>query len=131
MTLFIQICGAVFLAIVLVLSLKNTSKEFAAILAMFVCCIAALGALSYLQPVLQFLQSLEKLGDLDNTMVEILLKSTGIGIVTDIAMLVCKDAGNESMGKSVQLLGSAVILYLSIPLFTALIELLQKILGEI
>ena len=50
---------------------------------------------------------------------------------TEIANLVCKDAGNESMGKSVQLLGTAVILYLSMPLFTALIDLLQKILGEL
>jgi len=131
MTLFVQICGAVFLAVVLVLALKSTSKEFAAVLAMVVCCLTTVAALNYLKPVLQFLQSLENLGNLDNTMVEILLKSTGIGIITDIAMLVCKDAGNESMGKAVQILGSAVILYLSVPLFTALIELLQKILGGI
>ena len=64
-------------------------------------------------------------------MVEILMKSTGIGIITEIANLVCKDAGNESMGKSMQLLGTAVILYLSLPLFQTLIELLQKILGEL
>ena len=50
-------------------------------------------------------------------------------IGTDV--LVCKDAGNESMGKSMQLLGSAAILYLSVPLFAALLELLQKILGEL
>ena len=64
-------------------------------------------------------------------MIEILMKATGIGIVTEIANMVCKDAGNESMGKSMQLLGSAVILYLSMPLFQVLIDLLQKILGEL
>ena len=74
---------------------------------------------------------LEELSGLDGDMVAILLKATGIGIVAEIANLVCKDAGNESMGKSLQLLGSAVILYLSIPLFTALIDLLQKVLGEL
>ena len=63
--------------------------------------------------------------------IEILMKATGIGIVTEIANMVCKDAGNESMGKSMQLLGSAVILYLSMPLFQVLIDLLQKILGEL
>ena len=64
-------------------------------------------------------------------MVATLLKVTGIGMVTEIAALVCKDAGNESMGKSMQLLGTATILWLSMPLLTALIELLQKILGEL
>ena len=131
MTLFLQVSGAVLLAVILVLTLKSHSKEIGTILAIAVCCMTALAALHYLQPVIAFLHTLRKLGDLDSGMVSTLLKVTGIGIVSEIANLVCKDAGNESMGKSMQLMGSAVILYLSVPLFTALIELLQKILGEL
>lgn len=129
MTLFLQVCGAVLLTVILVLALKSNGKEVGTVLAVAVCCMTALAALNYLQPVLVFLQELEALGGLDNTMVETLLKVTGIGIITEVANLVCKDAGNESMGKSLQLLGTAVILYLSMPLFNALIELMQKILG--
>ena len=91
----------------------------------------AMAALHYLQPVLQFLDTLEDIGGLDDDMVKLLLKASGIGLITEIAVLVCKDAGNESMGKSMQLMGVAVILYLSMPLFTALLELLQQILGEL
>ena len=131
MTLFIQTCGCVLLTVILILALKNHSKEIATILAVVVCCMTAIAALNYLQPVLTFLQTLEALGGLDNAMIEILLKSAGIGMITEIAAFVCKDAGNESLGKTLQFFGSAVILYLSIPLFTALIELLQKILGEL
>lgn len=119
------------LAVILVLTLKQHSKETGTTLAIAVCCMTAIAALNYLQPVLQFLHTLENIGQLDNDMIKILLKVTGIGIITEIAGLVCKDAGNESMGKSMQILGCAVILYLSIPMFTALINLLQKILGEI
>ena len=129
MTLFLQVCGAVLLTVILVLALKSNGKEVGTVLAVAVCCMTALAALNYLQSVLVFLQELEALGGLDNTMVETLLKVTGIGIITEVANLVCKDAGNESMGKSLQLLGTAVILYLSMPLFNALIELMQKILG--
>lgn len=131
MTLFLQVCGAVLLAVILVLTLKSHGKDIGTILAIAVCCMVALAAIEYLQPVLSFLESLENLGGLDGDMVTTLLKATGIGIITEIANLVCKDAGNESMGKSMQLLGTAVILYLSMPLFTTLIELLQKILGEL
>ena len=131
MTQFLQISGAVLLAVILVLALKSYCKEIGTILAITVCCLTGLTALRYLQPVLEFLKKLEDLGGLDEIMIEILLKSTGIGIITEIANLVCKDAGNESMGKSMQLLGTAVILYLSLPLFQTLIELLQKILGEL
>lgn len=131
MTLYLQVCGAVLLAVILVLALKSHSKEIGALLAIGVCILTALAALNYLEPVLTFVQALENLGGLDGSMVTTLLKVTGIGIITEIANLVCKDAGNESMGKSMQLLGTCVILYLSMPLFTALIELLQKILGEL
>ena len=131
MTLFLQVCGAILITVILVLSLKSQSKEIGSILAIAACCMTALAALHYLRPVIDFLHTLQKLGSLDKHMVSTLLKVTGIGIVSEIANLVCKDAGNESMGKSMQLLGTAVILYLSMPLFTALIELLQKILGEL
>jgi stage III sporulation protein AD len=131
MTPFLQISGAVLLAVILVLALKSYCKEISTILAITVCCLTGLTALRYLQPVLEFLKKLEDLGGLDEVMIEILLKATGIGILSEIANLVCKDAGNESMGKSMQLLGTAVILYLSLPLFQTLIELLQKILGEL
>lgn len=131
MTLFLRVCATVLIAVVLVLSLKSHNKEIGTVLALAACCISAIAALTYLQPVLAFLKTLETLGGLDDHMVEILLKVTGIGIITEISNLVCKDAGNESMGKGIQLLGSTVILYLSLPLFDALIKLIQKILGEL
>jgi stage III sporulation protein AD len=131
MVLYLQICGAVLLAVILMLTLKNTSKDISTVLSVVVCCIVVIAALQYLKPVLTFLQTLENLGKLDHSLVNTMLKATGIGIISEIANLVCKDAGSESMGKSLQLMGTAVILYLSMPLFTALIELLQKILGEL
>ena len=131
MTLYLQVCGGVLLAQILVLTLKSNGKDIGTVLAVAVSCMVALAAMQYLHPVLEYLQSLENLGGLDSTMVTTLLKVTGIGLISEIASLVCKDAGNESMGKSLQLLGTAVILYLSMPLFTEVIDLLQKILGEL
>lgn len=131
MTHYLQVSGALLLSIILILALKSYCKEIAAVLSIAACCMTAIVALSYLQSVLEFLRHLERLTSLNNDMVETLLKITGIGIITEITCLVCKDAGNESMGKSMQLLGTGVILYLSIPMFYSLIELLQTILGEL
>ena len=84
-----------------------------------------------LEPVLDFLRELETLGDLQGDMLGILLKAVGIGLVSEIAGLVCTDAGNGSLGKTLQMLGSAVILYLSLPIFTAMLELIREILREL
>lgn len=130
MTAFLQACAAVLLAVILILA-QGKNKEMGTLLSLGVCCMVVLIALSYLRPVIDFLGSLETLGGLDSTMVETLLKIAGIGMVSEIACLVCNDAGNSSLGKAVQLLGTAVILWLSVPLLTALVELLQTILGEL
>ena len=101
------------------------------LLTMAVCCMVAMIAISYLEPVLDFLRELETLGDLQGDMLGILLKAVGIGLVSEIAGLVCTDAGNGSLGKTLQMLGSAVILYLSLPIFTAMLELIREILREL
>ena len=131
MTAFLQAAAAVLLAVVLGLMLNKQGKDMGTVLSIAVCCMVAMIAISYLQPVVEFLQKLETLGGLDESMVGILLKAVGIGFVAEIAGLICSDAGNSSLGKSIQILGSAVMLWLSIPLFNSLIELVQEILGEI
>lgn len=131
MTLFLQASAAILIAVILVLTLSGQTKEFSALLSITVCSMVALSSLHYLRPVIEFLQTLETLGGLDNSMVATLLKITGIGIISEISNLVCTDAGSASLGKVMQFLGTAVILWLSLPLFTALVELLQKIMGEL
>lgn len=129
MELFVKTCGAVLLAVVLILTLGNRSKDLSMVLGMAVCCMAALIAMEYLRPVIDFISQLEEMGGLDHSLVRILLKVVGIGLVSEIAALVCTDSGSSSLGKAVKLLGAAVILWLSLPLYSMLVELLQKILG--
>lgn len=129
MTLFLQACAAVLLALILILAQGKQGKDMGMLLALAVCCMVSLIAMRYLEPVIDFLGELEALGNLSGSIVQILLKAAGIGIISEIAALVCSDAGNSSLGKTIQLLGTAVILWLSIPLFTMLMELLQQILG--
>jgi len=130
MTLFLQACAVAMLVVILILS-QGKAKDMGMLLSLAGCCLVALVALSYLGPVLDFLEGLETLGNLDRTMIGSLLKIAGIGMITEIASLVCSDSGNGSLGKTVQLMGTAVILWLSVPLFTALVELIQRMLGEL
>lgn len=129
MGLFLKACGAVLLAVILILALGNRTKDMSMVLAIAVCSMAALTALEYLKPVLTFVSQLEEIGGLDHSMIRILFKVVGIGLVSEIAALVCSDSGSSSLGKAVKLLGSAVILWLSLPLYSMLVELLQRILG--
>ncbi len=131
MELFWKTAAAVLLALVLVPTLEKTEKDFSVLLTMAVCAMAAMAAISYLKPVLDLLWQLRDLGDLAGQTLEILLKAVGIGMVAEIAGMICRDAGNGSMGKTMQILASAVILYLSIPLLKGFLSLIQEILGQV
>lgn len=130
MDMFLQVTAAVLLAVIIVLVLGKQDKELALLLTIGVCCMVILVSGVYLEPVIRFLRQLREVGHLDSSFLEILLKVVGIGLVAEIASLVCSDAGNGTLGKALQMLASFVILWLSIPLLNSLLELVREILEE-
>ena len=114
-----------------VLGLTLGKKDFSLVLSMAVCCLAAAAAAVYIEPVLKLLKELEAVSGLDGGMVTILLKSAGIGLVTTLASMICQDAGSASLAKTMHMLGTGAVLYLSVPVFRAVLELLRDILGGI
>ena len=131
MEMFWKAAALALLAGILSLTLKNQNKEYALLLSIAACLMVTAITVTYLKPVFSFLKELETLGDLRGDMLAILMKSMGVALASEIASMLCTDAGNPSLAKAIQLLGGAVILYLSVPMFSALIDLIQKIVGEL
>lgn len=129
MELFWKGTAAALVATVLALMLSRQEKDLALLLTMAGCTFVLMLVVSFLEPVVSFLKRLRDLGDLNSDMLVILLKAVGIGLVAEIAGLICTDGGNASLGKTVQLLGSAAILWLSVPVLQMLLDLIQRILG--
>lgn len=131
MDAFWKATAAALLTVILILAVGKREKDIGVVLSMAVCCLVGIAALSYLKPVLALLNELGTVGQLQEGTLGILIKAVGIALVSEIAGLLCTDAGNGSLGKLLQLLGSAVILYLSIPVFQGMLNLIREILGEL
>lgn len=131
METFWKAAAIVLLVSILGLTVGKQEKDIGAVLAMAGCCILGILTISYLEPVLDLLRELEALGQLQSGVLGILLKTVGIALTAEIAGMICADAGNGSLGKTLQMLGSAVILYLSIPIFRNFVSLIQEILGQL
>lgn len=131
MTLFIKAAALAIISAILSMVVGKQDKDFGLLISIAACTMLTAIAISFLTPVFTFVQRLETLGNLKGDMLEVLTRVLGIGIVSEIASMVCTDAGNATLSKSIQLLGSAVILYLSIPMFTSLINMIEEILGAI
>ena len=131
MELFFKTAAAALVTAVLTLAVSRQEKDFGLLLTMAGCAMGGMVLLYFLEPVLDFLFTLQALGDLTGDMLRILIKAVGVGLVAEIAGMVCTDAGNASLGKTLQLLGAAVILWLSLPVFQMLMDLMTRILGEV
>lgn len=131
MELFWKCVAGVLIAAILGPVFGQQEKGISVMLSVAVCAMGAVILLSYLEPVLDLLRQLESLGDLGGEMLTILLKAMGIALVAELAGLICTDAGSSALGKTIQMLASAVILWLSIPVFQAFLSLIRQILGEV
>ena len=131
MTLFYQAASAVLIACILSLVLKEKHQSFGILLTILVCVMVLVLSIHFLDPVFVFWEQLQASGDLHQDLIRILMKITGISMISEIAGFVCKDSGNTSLGKALQYFASAVILWLSIPVFQSLLNLVQDILGGV
>ena len=131
MSVFIKATGGVLVAVILYLVLSKHEKELSLLLTIAVCCMIAFAASEYLQPVIDFMIRLQSLGQLDPELLQTVLRSVGIAMLSEVTSLICADAGNASMGKVLQILGCAVILGMSVPIFSTLISLIEEILVSV
>lgn len=131
MDFFLKVTATILMTAVLSLILSKQSADISLVLIVTVCCIVITSALSYMQPIWNFLQRLVEIGGIRSELLEILLKAVGIGMISQITELVCADSGNRSLGKSLLILTSAVILCLSIPIMEEMVSLIESLLRMI
>lgn len=131
MDLFWKTSAGVLIAAVLIIAIEKQEKDLALLLAMMVSAMAALVGLSFLKPVIAFLYELEELSDLQSGVLNILLKATGIALVSELGASICRDSGNTSLAQAVKLMGIMAMLSFSLPVLETLMELIQTILGEL
>ena len=120
------ICGAL-IAVILGLAIQQQRKDIALLLSTAVTCMVVIVGISYLNPVVEFIRQIHGNTETDPEFLRILLKSVGIGLVAEIAGLICSDAGNKAQAKAIQIFATMVILWLSLPLMTSLLDLVRKI----
>lgn len=128
---FVLIAAGVLLTALLIVLLNKQGKDMGMLLTVAVCCMVLTAVVTYLEPVMDFVRELEAIGTLDSSMVRILLKTVGISLVAEIAALICADCGNSALGKAVQILAVAAVLWLSLPLLRSLLVMIQKMLGDV
>ena len=94
--------------------------------------VAVVGLLSYwlldaVEQVIGFMRNLSGLAGLEGGLFLPVIKCVGIAMVTRIAADLCRDARETAIASAVELAGTVISLFLTLPLFSALIKLVTSL----
>lgn len=127
MDIFLKAVSGIIVALIIYLILSKQNKDLSLLLTIGTCCIIAIVAINYFEPIIAFVEKLQDIGKIDQTFLKIIFQSVGIGVLSEITTMICNDSGNTALGKSLQLLSGVVIICISLPLFQRIIELIEEL----
>jgi len=107
---------------------RQVKPDFASIVAIAGGVVILLFVLNYLGDVLAVFQNIINKTGLSPTLFSTILKIVGIGYLTEFTANLCNDSGNSSLATKVGLAGKIIILFVSLPIITNLIEIIMEIL---
>ena len=124
----VKIIGIAFVAIIIVVILKQYRPEFA-IYASILAGVLILTLVSdTLFGIIDMIKNIANKTTINSNFLVILIKITGIAILTEFAVSICKDSGETAIASKVDIGGKVLIISLSIPIINALIDTVVKIL---
>lgn len=129
MEVFWKAIAVVILTVILGVAIGKTEKDIAVVLSVVACCIILATAVGYLSDVIVFLWRLGSSTDESGLLINTMLKISAVALTTELTGLISADAGNGSLAKAVEILGTAFIMFLSLPLFESFFSIVQDILG--
>ena len=124
----IKIIGVGIVALILIIILKQYKPEFAVYVSIIAGMIILIMLMDKLSAIINLLTNLTNKTGAGSTFLKILLKITGIAILTEFAVSICKDSGETAIASKIDLGGKIIIISVSIPIVTALLELIISIL---
>ena len=131
MQTFLQVAVVGLLAVIFTNLLRKNNAEIAVILSLAACFLIGICLIQLAKPLVEFMQRLQGLSGLDQGLLEPLLKTIGIGFLTQISSNVCADAGEKAIAKLIEVSGGVLSLYVALPLLEAVLEMMESIGGGI
>ena len=130
MDIVFQISALAVIAAICCCILRTHVGGIAVALSIVSCILVLLGALQFVSPIVSVVERIQKMTGLSNAITAPLVKVIGIGILTQIACSVCDDAGEKTLHQAVEIAGMILALYVSLPLLSAVLDLLEELLSE-
>lgn len=126
MAAYFKVISACLTACLIVLSLDGRGKDFGILAILLTSVMAALAGLRFLEPALQFFRQAQSAAELPMDFIPLLMKVLCVGLSSRMVSELCDQSGGR-LGKTVEFVAAALILNLSIPVYSRVLQMMQRL----
>lgn len=123
----VKIIGIGFITLIITIVLKEYRKEYAIFAVLIGGCIILVLSIDILKNILNFIEKVSNSSYYDN-FISLLLKITGISILTEYAISICKDSGESAIANKIDFGSKLIVISLSIPVISTALDKLTGLL---
>ena len=115
------------IALIIIVILKQYRPEFAMYVSLTAGVIIFALIFARLSGIIEILKNLSANASINSEFLILLIKITGIAILTEFAVSVCRDSGENAIASKIDMGGKVIIMSMSIPILCGLLETIIKI----
>ena len=124
----IKIIGVGLISLIIIIIIRQYKPEFTLYVSLFAGALILLFIMDKIGGIINLLTSLSNKTAINNEFLTLLIKITGIAFLTEFAVSICKDTGESAIANKVDMGGKVIIVSMSIPIISSLLETIVEIL---
>ena len=123
----IKIVGIALISLIIIVLLKQYKKEFAIYISLLAGVLILLLVMDKFEGIIDLIRSIANKSSINTEFIGLILKITGIAFLTEFAVSICNDSGETALSNKIEIGSKIIIISMSIPIFSSLLELILKI----
>ena len=124
----IKIIGIALIALIIIILLKQYRPEYAIFISILTGVLILFLVMDRLTGIINLIESIQSKFSINTQFIALLIKITGIAFLSEFAVSICKDSGEAAIASKIELGSKIIIISMSIPIISSLLEIILKIL---
>ena len=124
----IKIIGIALIALIIIIMLKQYRPEYAIFISILTGVLILLLVMDRLTGIINLIESIQSKFSINTQFIALLIKISGIAFLSEFAVSICKDSGEAAIASKIELGSKIIIISMSIPIISSLLEIILKIL---
>ena len=124
----IKIIGIALIALIIIIMLKQYRPEYAIFISILTGVLILFLVMDRLTGIINLIESIQSKFSINTQFIALLIKITGIAFLSEFAVSICKDSGEAAIASKIELGSKIIIISMSIPIISSMLEIILKIL---